>query len=142
MSVLRNARQQRAARVINIHESEALSGHLILGLFILKSVRNKDTRTDGLDPKRSPAGGDLRVDEGIGSGDKSEVAVEHVDTSVVEVSRIETIAGRCLRVREPLVDRALSRPIGQDDGLIALRRMPATNLPRLRIEHEKGSACR
>src|SRR5207249_97397 len=117
-------------------QDEALSGDFVMRSLVLLRVRDEDARADRLDPERRVAVRKLRVDKLSGMRDEGEGAVEDVDVRVVEVGGVEQVAGWRRREREPLVDRAEPRAIGEDDGLVPLRRMPAANLPGLGGEDE------
>src|SRR5439155_303274 len=78
--------------------------------FVLRSrtllrERHEDSRTDRLDPERSVACRNLRIDEPARRRDGGPGGVEDVEPSVVEVRRIELWARGRRRDREPFVDR-------------------------------------
>src|SRR5206468_11535468 len=110
------------------------SGELVLGIRVLLRIRHEDARTDRLDAEWTVTGGQIGVDECARARYEIEVRIEHVDTRVVEVSGVEPVARGRRRQSQPLVDRAHRGPIRQNDGLIALRRKPATDLARLGVE--------
>src|SRR6266702_2372655 len=120
LTVLRYTHEQIAGRVIGVDEAKALSGDFVMRSLVLLRVRDEDARADRLDPERRVAVRKLRVDKLPGVRDEGEGAVEDVDVRVVEVGGVEQVAGWRRREREPLVDRAEPRAIGEDDGLVPL----------------------
>src|SRR5439155_1876167 len=79
---------------------------------------------------------ELRVGEGAWHREESEVPVEYVDATVVEVGGVEAKAGDGRRDGETLVDRADSGAVREHDRLVALGGMPAPDLACLGIEDE------
>ena len=126
--MLRHACEQIAGRVVDIDDAESLTGDFILAICILFPVSHEDAIPDGLDSERRVTRWKSRIDEGARGRDQIEVAVKHIDPRIVKVGGVEAITSRGQLVCEPFVDRALGGAIGEDYGLVALRRMPSTNL--------------
>ena len=94
LAMLRDTGDQHSSRVVDVDEPESLPGNLVLGVFILFPVGHENSRADRLNPERRVTRGKTRVNECARSRNEIEVAVEDVDTAVVEVGGIEAVTGR------------------------------------------------
>src|SRR2546423_812665 len=117
LTMLRDPREQRAGGVVDVYEPPTLSVDLVDRISVLFSVGDEDARSDRLYPERRVAGWQVRVDERSRARHEVEGRVEHIDTTVVEVRRIEPVARRRRGEREALVDRTDRGAVGQDHGL-------------------------
>src|SRR6267143_4923747 len=89
LAMLRDPPEQRARGVVNVHETLALTVDLVNRVRILFRVGHEDARADRLYPERRVARRQVRVDERARVRHEVEARVEHIDTTVVKVRRIE-----------------------------------------------------
>src|SRR5439155_4583189 len=99
-----DATEEVTRRCEHVDEAKALAGDVVLRVSVLLGVGDEERAIDVLDPEWPEARGDPRVDEGAGWRYQVEVAVEHVHPGVVEVRRVEEVAGSRRGDGEALVD--------------------------------------
>src|SRR2546421_10389673 len=142
LAMLRDAGEQYAGGVVDVDESLSLPVDVIDRARSLLRIRDEDPGTDRLYPERGVSGGQIGIDEGARPTHEVEARVEYVDAPIVEIRRVEPVARDRRREREPLVDRAGPRAVGEDYGLIPIRRKPAAYLAGFGVEDEPGARTR
>src|SRR5207249_1703005 len=86
--------------------------HVILTRRVLLRVRDDDRAADILDSERREPARYIRIDERTGNVHLAEAPVEDIDLAVVEVGRVQAIAGE----REALEDRVLAGEVSDHLG--------------------------